>query len=417
MGLNFEKRLLSSSICSFIGDNITDVAMATILYHLTKSPVAIASIFIFRFFAIFVSGIIVPGIIPLFKNKKKLLIQIDLIRAFSIIGLIFIKEIWPIYFVTFLNSFLNGLYYPVKQSAIQNIIHSDQRISFISLTQTANNTILLIVPTFCGFALNYIRPGYFFFFDGLSFIISAYLLAKLPSWDQPIIKNNDFSKENQFKIFMNRVLRGYSIIFRTKTQSSLLLFRLFLLFSLSSYDVIKMAVLTNFFNHISDYHLPPFITFSFALGLISTVGSSVSIIASLYCGRHYTYKNIQMPFYIGSLLLGLGILCWSAPMTFKFCWVIYLVGTGLLYVGLSFARVAVHSVGLEITDKDIYIEVTSSSDAISRLWQSGVSSFMVAILSIFTLPAIAVVSGIVGGMAIYPARILLNALLHREMNE
>lgn len=405
-----EKRLLISSICSLIGDSVTDVAIATILYRLTKSPTAVSSVFIFRFFAIFVSGILVPGINAQFTNKKSLLIAIDLVRALSILLLIFAKGPAYFYFVTFFNSLLNGLYQPVKQLGVQQFVPSSKRVSFISLLQTANSTIFLAVPALCGLALNYIQPNFFFILDALSFLLSAALLLNLPRLGESVDRAEANLVQNQFYLFFQRVMNGYKIIFHNEGQTHLLIFRLFLLFVLSTYDVVRVSVLTTFANQVSAYHLPSFVSFSFSLGAISTVASISSILTSLYCGKRFNLSNIKSAFYIGTFLLMLGLMCWAIPNSLNWCWLSYIAGSAIIAAGLSFARVGVHTVGLEITNKDVFVEVTSTADAISRLWQSAVSSLMVGLITFIPLPVIVILSGFVGGGATRSVKKILNEI-------
>lgn len=413
MKLDTEKRLLYSSVLSLIGDNFTNIALATVLYVTTKSPTAVASLFIFKAFAIFVSGFVVPTTIGYFKSKKALVIWIDILSALLIFILVFTNKTWVIYTVAFLKAFLNGFYHPTKQSGVQATVPKENRVSFISITQSATNLAYVIVPSVAGFVLSYIIPEIFFIIDGITFLMAASLLSKIPEWGTKETVNQ---KEIMREAFLEKLLKGYKIIFTNPAQRNLLYFRLILLFALSSYDVVVASVLTNFAKQLDYYNLPQFINFSFLLGIVSSVGAGAIILSSLYMKNRYSSDNLKIPFLRGVQFLAIGFLLWAIPVSLSFSWIFYLIGSAVLSAGLGFARVGVHTAGLELTKEEVYVEVVSSADALSRLWQGTISSVMVGMISLFPIPYIVIIGSTIVWMGIFPSNKILTLMSRRLTN-
>lgn len=201
-------RLQYSTLISLIGDEITNIAILTLIYTITHSASLVASTYIFRTLAIFTSGLIVPGTISMVKNRKNLLIAIDITRAILISCLVFFPAVSNIYTFIFLSYLLNGFYYPVKQAAVQVLIDSEKRTKFISITQTYSYVVHFIVPFISGLLLLYISPKMLIGIDALSFLISAGILLKLSN----IFLDDVNESGNKF---FNRLFSGYQKIIVT----------------------------------------------------------------------------------------------------------------------------------------------------------------------------------------------------------
>ena len=391
-----EKIFFRSTALSLVGDNLTRIALATLLYNITGDAKAVASLFIFQFFAIFVSGFLVPSTIEYFPNKKKLIIAIDIARGFTVLSLIFFQYIWYIYLIVFIDALFNGYYHPTKQSGIQGLISSDKRINYIASIQSITNIIQISIPALAGLLISFIKIEVFFLIDMFTFLFAAIILLKLDDWSIE-------EKKNKSKKFLEKTFNAYQIIFSNAKYYQPLMFRFILLFSLSAFSVIQIITVTRFSNNSSLYGLPSFVTFSFALGALSSVGSLGSIVVSYLIKNRYKIHNLRPAFVNGIILLSLGFAFWMTPVQYKYSWLLYLLGTFFLFSGLTFSRIGLHTAGLELTEKNIFIEIVSSSDALARLWQAFISYAVIGLFELIPLFVLVGFSTLFISLAIFPA--------------
>lgn len=400
------KSLQYSTLISLIGDELTNMAILTLIYNITHSASLVASTYIFRTLAIFTSGLIVPATIGMVKNRKKLLLAIDITRAILISFLIFFPLVTNIYIFIFISYLLNGFYYPVKQAAVQTLISSEKRAQFISITQTYTYVVHFTAPLLAGLMLLYISPRMLIGIDAISFLVSAALLIKLSNLYL------DEAGENGGKFF-NRLFSGYQKIFFTSVQRNLLTFRLLLLLSLSIYDVLVTMVITNFAKNIAYYGFPKVFTFSLLLGLFSSFTAIATMLASL-CTQQLSSDKIELCAKLGLMFLISGLMFWACPISFKYCWIIFIFGTFLIGFGLSFSRFFLYTAGYELTEKSLFVQIVSSSDAIARLWQSCISTATITISTLLPVGGVIIASCFVMSFAIVPIKKLISTLNDRS---
>jgi len=378
------KKFLASSSASLMGDICTEIAAATLLYTLTHSSKSLIFLLVIRTAAVFCCGILVPFTTSAIANKRNFLFYIDIIRALLLCFLFWQQSICNIYFVIFINSLLGGFYNPFQKSGIQNLIQSETRMKLVASLEAMSSIITFTIPLICGAALSFIHPAYFFLIDGVTFLVAGNILMTIPKWGE-----KNLQKKDRDAFSLDNILDAYKIVLFTKKQRNLLFLRFILLFSLSSFDVLKMTFITKMADNIAYYQVPKFVNFGFILGLFSACGALAMFFSSLFIRKQFSLKHLNYTLKVGIAGLALGLLMWIIPLDFHFCWIFYLVGCCLLSMGLSFSKVGIHTYGYELTDKSVFVEVVSSADALSRLWQSIVTAGCAGIL-IFVSPTLLV---------------------------
>ncbi len=173
--------LWGGQVVSLLGDWFNLIASAILIAELSDSGFALGVLFTIRMAAPFVIAPI-AGICADRYNRKHLLIITDLVRAFVVLGFLFVRDashIWLLYTLTTLLFGVSGFFSPAR-SAILPDITSPQELGTANTLGAATWSVMLAV----GAAIGGLTTGLFgsqtaFVIDGCTFVISAGLLLKI----------------------------------------------------------------------------------------------------------------------------------------------------------------------------------------------------------------------------------------------
>lgn len=202
-----------------------------------------------------------------------------------------------------------------------------------------------------------------------------------------------------------------------KTQSTILNFRLILLFALTAYEILSIIVITKF---SESCNIPGFngqCDFSVLYGILLSVNGATFVIVNLISGKLASSDSFTKFAVPGVLLLGSGLLLWSIPVTLSYSWFVYLLAAILLSTGVGLCRIFVYNSGYKLTEKSTFVEVVSSSDAIARLWQSFVSFSVIGLSGLLPVSYVVIIGGILSAIAIFPARTIIATLQPGESKQ
>lgn len=172
---------------SLLGDWFNLIASATLAAQLSGSGFAVGILFAIRMLAPFV---IVPvaGICTDRYNRKHILIITDIARGFIVFGFLFVQEesdIWLLYTLATLLFSVSGFFSPAR-SAILPDITSPRELGTANAFGAATWAVMYAL----GAAIGGFTTGIFgihtaFIIDGLTFLISAFVLLKIKLSNSP----------------------------------------------------------------------------------------------------------------------------------------------------------------------------------------------------------------------------------------
>lgn len=125
-------KLLSGQTVSQLGDALSFVIVPLLIYEMTKSSTNLVLGFVIESLPWIVLGPL-AGVFIDRLNKRMLLVSIDLIRCFLIIGIFFTDKVWAIYVLIFLSHSLAAVFAPVRSLVIPLLCERTQYVKSIGL--------------------------------------------------------------------------------------------------------------------------------------------------------------------------------------------------------------------------------------------------------------------------------------------
>ncbi len=172
--------LWSGQIISEFGDRLNQMALIALVY--SKNPgsvMALANLLFFIVVPVFVIGP-VAGVYVDRWDRKRVMIISDIIRGILILLVpvfIFIDTMSPIYVIVFLIFSATRFFLPSKLAFIPDIVSKDKLLVANSLSNTTRMIATILGFALAGFIVKWIGYMWGFYLDGISYFVSAALIA------------------------------------------------------------------------------------------------------------------------------------------------------------------------------------------------------------------------------------------------
>ena len=207
---------------SVTGSQMQFVAINWHVYLLTKSPLALGLVGLFRGVPIIVCSL-AGGVVADAVDRRKLLvvtqvvmlISAALLAAFTIAGL---DSVWPIYALSGLASAANAFDIPARQSLMPALVPTEVFPNAVSLGLIVFNVATIAGPAIAGFMLAETGPALIYGVNALSFLaVIAALIAMRTSGDPE--RDGDRGSALSFAALKEgfRFVRNTPIIVQTMT--------------------------------------------------------------------------------------------------------------------------------------------------------------------------------------------------------
>ena len=173
--------LWSGQIVSLFGDWFSLIGSAALIAQLTQSGLAVGGLFVIRMLAQFV-GTQIGGVAADRYNRKRLLILTDITRAIVAFGFLLVRgpeQVWLLYTLTALLMVISGVFFPTRTAILADIVTKRELGSANALTATTWSVMLAVGSALGGFAAGQWDIYQAFAVDGLSFLVSAALIARV----------------------------------------------------------------------------------------------------------------------------------------------------------------------------------------------------------------------------------------------
>jgi MFS family permease len=179
----YYQKLFMAGIINGIGDRFSQVALLSLILHMTGSGMSVGITLALRMLPFLFLGP-VSSIIAEKMSRKTLLISTDILRAFIAIFFLWIdspEDMWIIYIGSFLLASGEALYAPTRRASIPAIIQQ-KSIKEVNSWEQVLVGFVLIIGALTGGAVSFVLGAKAaFFINILSFLFAAFIISTIPS--------------------------------------------------------------------------------------------------------------------------------------------------------------------------------------------------------------------------------------------
>lgn len=175
-------RLYIAQTISLFGDALTWLGLALLAFELagTSAPIVLAGALTLRVTAFTLLSPI-AGVIADRYNRQPILITTHLGRMLLVCLLPFANSIWQIYALVLGLNIFNAFFAPTYQATIPLVTGETDYPQAIALSSTTYQILGVFGPGIAGAIALFIGARDLFFWDGMSFVIAAILIATIPN--------------------------------------------------------------------------------------------------------------------------------------------------------------------------------------------------------------------------------------------
>ncbi|PHM48125.1 MFS transporter [Xenorhabdus miraniensis] len=368
-----KNKLLTSDVISMFGSGVSEVALLTLAFNITHSASCTSLLISIRLLGSLLVFFL-TGYLMKYLNMKWICVFSDSIRAFIILLAIIVNDIYNIFIIAFFISFFSGLNIAVRSVAYQKFVGSDERIKFISKQQSLYSLLTLFSPFFAALLIKFVSLNQVFVVESICFLISTLTIFGVSEWrDEKDSKNN------------NQRLIGLKYLLKEPVQRNILFFRISILTSMISYQIISTYIITMDYSKMTSFvDLSFMISYSDVLAFFSFISALSLLFGNFIAGRFFSLEKIRLSFFLGAFFVSLGCIFWSYPYH-DFQLLYYSIGSFILFLGLSFLRISLYASGQELTPPEYLAEIIAASDVISRSYQSLLGVVIMSLIPIISV--------------------------------
>src|SRR6476469_5216224 len=173
------RQLWLGQVVSQMGDWFDTIALYTIILTLTGSGRNVGLLLVARFVPSFFFGPI-SGVIADRFSRQRIMIVSDILRAFVVLGFLFVRradQLWIIYVLTVLQLGLSTFFEPAKTAAIPSIVEDRELVAANAISSVTWSAMLTIGAAIGGLITGWFGTDVAFVLDALTFALSAALIA------------------------------------------------------------------------------------------------------------------------------------------------------------------------------------------------------------------------------------------------
>ncbi|MGH7519526.1 MAG: MFS transporter, partial [Gemmatimonadales bacterium] len=171
------RRLFLAQVASLLGSGVTSVALAAFAYDLVggRATVVVGTALSLRILA-FVTLSLIAGVLADRVDRKRLLVGADLVRV-ALLGLFpFVDAVWQVYALIFAVNAATAFFTPAFEASIPEVVGPAHYTRALSLSRVAVDLEAVGGPLVAGALIAAVGVRWTFWFDGLTYLVSAGLL-------------------------------------------------------------------------------------------------------------------------------------------------------------------------------------------------------------------------------------------------
>ncbi|HKG58222.1 MAG TPA: MFS transporter [Pyrinomonadaceae bacterium] len=175
------RQLWLGQVVSQMGDWFDTIALYTIILKLTGSGRDVGLLLVARFVPSFFFGPI-SGVIADRFSRQRIMIVSDLLRAFVVLGFLFVRrpdQLWLIYVLTVFQLGLSTFFEPAKTAAIPSIVEDRELVAANAISSVTWSAMLTLGAAIGGFITSAFGTDVAFILDAATYLLSAALIASI----------------------------------------------------------------------------------------------------------------------------------------------------------------------------------------------------------------------------------------------
>ncbi|XRG79906.1 MFS transporter [Rossellomorea sp. GAMAL-10_SWC] len=306
---------------SNIGDWIYLIALNLIIFDMTKSVLAVSTLYVLKPLATILTNLWAGSLIDRF-NKRNLMVFLDFLRGLLIFLLPSISSVFLIFVIVFIVNMGSSMFYPTSTTYITKLIPQNQRIRFNALRSLVQSGGFLTGPAIAGLLFMIGTPMFAININAISFLISGIVTACLPDLDKVAVRNVKYEK-----LSIKLIKKDFTEVLKFSRKSSYVMIIYFLFNSIlvltTAIDSLE-AVFSKSVLHLSNTEYGVLVS-------IAGAGIGIGAIINTIFAKRLTPSWLMG---IGTIFLSLGYIVYSFSNSFSTDG----LGFFLLSFALSFAN-------------------------------------------------------------------------------
>ena len=173
--------LWTGQVISLLGDWFDLIASAALISHLTRSGLAVGSLFVVRMLAPFLVSPL-AGVLADRYNRKKLLIIADILRGIIVLGFLTVRtpqQAWLLYVITAIQLAFSGVFFPARNAIIPDIVSRSELGAANAISTTTWSVMLSLGAAIGGLVAGQWGSYPAFVIDSISFFLSAFFISHI----------------------------------------------------------------------------------------------------------------------------------------------------------------------------------------------------------------------------------------------
>ena len=168
-------------VVSQIGDWFNTIALYTIILQLTGSGRDVGLLLVARFVPSFFFGPI-SGVVADRFSRRHIMIVSDILRAFVVLGFLFVRsadQLWIIYVLTVFQLGLSTFFEPAKTAAIPSVVEDRELVAANAISSVTWSVMLTLGAAIGGVITDAFGTDVAFIVDAGTYLLSAALIASI----------------------------------------------------------------------------------------------------------------------------------------------------------------------------------------------------------------------------------------------
>jgi predicted MFS family arabinose efflux permease len=175
------RQLWLGQVVSQMGDWFNTIALYTIILRLTGSGRDVGLLLVARFVPSFLFGPI-SGVVADRFSRRRIMIVSDLLRAFVVLGFLFVRradQLWIIYVLTVFQLGLSTFFEPAKTAAIPSVVEDRELVAANAISSVTWSVMLTLGAAIGGVMTDLFGTDVAFILDAWTYLLSAALIASI----------------------------------------------------------------------------------------------------------------------------------------------------------------------------------------------------------------------------------------------
>ena len=181
---------MEGALVSSAGDFMQNIAQSWLVWHVSKSPVAIGVVAFFDTFPRLLVGALGGAIADRFDRRRVLMITQTAAMIQAIVYWLAVEfdviELWHIAALAFFLGVVNTINQTARQSLVSSLVPKDELLNAIGLQSSVFNFSKILGPSAGGIIIAYVGISACFMINAISFIYLLFNLyqMELPPWEK-----------------------------------------------------------------------------------------------------------------------------------------------------------------------------------------------------------------------------------------